>query len=329
MTPVTPVAPAATSIPIQQAAAVPTYAPGSDRLNAFNWFNAQRVMCGFGALNQHASLDQSAQNMADYVRNGYQVTPHRQTPGTPGFTGVTTTDRAIAAGYNSPGPEVVEVSSQYSGGRNLNYGPPAEVITQSYMSAVRGLFSAPYHGLAMLLPFTEVGIANSANVTLVNGMQDYNIAVNVNMGYGSTTNGQLPPAGSGVRTFPCQGVTDVVPALYGEYSAGQPLTPGRMLNTNPIGHPIYVVGEVGKTLALTSAQITQVSTGASVALYAIRVKSNDPNGDIYYRNDWSGYVMPDAPLISGQQYRVVINGTFGGTPFIKDFTFSVGNERAV
>ena len=84
------------------------------------------------------------------------------------------------------------------------------------------------------------------------------------LGYGKDGQGQLPPPDLGIRTYPCEGSTDVAPIMGGEWTdpaMGPGVTPGRDLGTQPTGSTIMVIGEVGKTLALQSVSLTRLSTG--------------------------------------------------------------------
>jgi hypothetical protein len=123
----------------------------------------------------------------------------------------------------------------------------------------------------------------------------------------------------------------VPPKFDGEWTdpaLGAGVTPGRNLQVSPLGTTIMVIGEVNKTLTLSSATVVQVSTGTSIPIFQLRTKANDPMA-VYYRNDWTGYVMPDQPLLPNERYHVTVKGTSGSTPFTRDFTFTTGVQTVM
>ncbi|MFY7907059.1 MAG: hypothetical protein ACOVO0_13040, partial [Burkholderiaceae bacterium] len=69
-----------------------------------------------------------------------------------------------------------------------------------------------------------------------------------------------------------------------------------------------VIGDVDKTLVLQSVSLTRLLTGEPVAMYSVRTRANDPMA-VYYRNDWTGYAMPDKPLAYHERYQVTVSGT--------------------
>lgn len=322
----TPAPNAANSVPIIYSVATPTYVRGSGEEAAFNYLNAERSRCDFGMVAQNTLLDKAARNHASYLRtNPADVTTnrHKETSGAPGFTGVSPQDRAKAVGYQETVGEVFAFDNSW---RNLQYIAAGDFNLVPY-NAIRELMTGPYHALQVFSSAVEVGQGTHMDVAIANGAQTMDAATGFEFGYGKAPDGQLPPAGSGIRTYPCEGTSNILPGFPGEWTGGAPVEGNRNIYSNPLGHPIMVVGEYGKTLELTSATITQVSTGADVGVYALRFKANDPNPSLLW-NDWSGYVFPDKPFIPGQQYRATLNGKSGGVAFAaKTFTFSSGGGR--
>lgn len=323
-TPQTPTPQVTQSVALVSSVAEPTYVRGSGEQLAFDYLNNERTHCGFGKVAQSTQLDVSGLNHASYRAANPTSDPHLEVAGRTGFSGVSPTDRARVAGYVTTATEVLENGHTASIFRNLNF-------TAAYDSnalprdAIRSLLGAPYHAInGAFTPTTDFGVGFHRNESTVNGIQQVDAQVYFQFGYGTTALGQLPPDGTGVRTYPCQGTSNIEPAFYAEYTGGVSITPDRNTGLNPLGHPIIVIGEHGKTLELTSATITQLSSGANLPIYLLRTKANDPNAFLY-RNDWSGYVFPDQPFVSGQQYRATVNGKSGGVAFSKTFVFGVGN----
>lgn len=318
------------SVALQTSVPPATYSAGSDQLLAFNYLNKMRSTCGFGLVKQNTMLDQAAKNHTVYMVENPIGDPHWETEGLAGFTAKYPTDRARLVGYTSKGPEVLENGVSKWSGSNLDLLPPVTATTE-FTEGTRTLLQAPYHAInGMLTPIVEVGSALSLKETVSaqNGTsrwQELKSSYYISFGYGDSLNGQLPASNSGIRTYPCEGSDDSLPIFADEYSAGVPIIPeSRNLSVNPIGAPIMIIGEYGKTLEITSASLIQVSNNFSVPVYAVRTKANDPNA-FYYRNDWSGYIFFDKPLVPNQVYRATITGKSGGMPFSRQFTYKVGN----
>ncbi len=313
------------SVPLITEVAAPSYTLASGELAGFNYLNAERSHCGFGKVAQNTLLDTAGKNHARYYRANPVTSfnsPHDETQGLVGFTGATSADRARAQGYTS---QVMEVGAFANNWRNLEYIGQYDSSVIAYNN-VRVLMSAPYHALTMFSSAVEVGFGTHKDETLANGIQELDAATFFEFGYGNTSAGQLPPTGTGIRTYPCEGTRGILPGFGGEWTGGAPVEGHRNIFVNPLGHPIMVVGEHGKTLTLTSASIIQMATGVDVGIYVLRMKANDPNPNLML-NDWTGYVFPNQKFISGQQYQATINGTSGGIAFSKTFAFWAGQPE--
>ena len=103
-----------------------------------------------------------------------------------------------------------------------------------------------------------------------------------------------------------------------------PIFPDRHPNTQPTGHPIYVVGEHGTHLSIDAAVITRVSNGENVPVYEIRTHGTDTVHGSLYREPWVGFIFPDVPFVPFQSYRVRVEGKSDAKPFVKEFTFTSG-----
>ena len=290
--PVTPAVAAATLVTSVPAA---TYA--GEQAAAFNLLNAERSQCGFGLLAQNAQLDTAAAGHANYLGVN-NTSGHIQVAGQPGFTGVTIADRAANAGYKVG--DVSEIAAARIAGS---------------VSGIRGLLVAPYHLAAAMRGYRDVGIGYSALST--------NSLV-VNFGYASGGSLQLM-SGTDIQTYPCNGSVGASRQL--QYETPNPV-PGRDLVANPIGTPILVAARVGNTLAITSATMIKVSTGASVQMRPAMGMSNDPNkvnGVSYFMSN-EAYVAPEAALDPNSQYQVTVTGTNNGASFSRTFTFTTGTN---
>lgn len=102
---------------------------------------------------------------------------------------------------------------------------------------------------------------------------------------------------------------------------------GRDLATNPLGSSVYIAVHEGQTLAITSASMIKVTTGASVALRPAVTSANDPYAPCAsgcYKSH-EAYIAADAPLDANAQYQVTVNGTNDGTAFSRTFSFTTGS----
>lgn len=234
------------SVALQTVAAPASYStPGIAA--ALDYLNRERLRCGLGALNQNAALDQAAQSHVDYMTANLLGDPHFETPGFVGFTGITPLDRAVAKGYSTVSNEVFEVGVLPWIDNNLKLGGTLTNMDAYPQHAMRADLAAPYHGMGLLSSAVDIGIAFDGRNEVVDGEQHIQMSFFANIGRGQALDGQQPATPS-VRTFPCEGTVDVQPALFGEYLATGPFFPVRHLNTQPTGHPIYVIGEHGTQL---------------------------------------------------------------------------------
>lgn len=262
---------------------------------AYTLINIQRSTCGFGLLAQNLALDASARSHADYsATNG--VVSHDETPGLPGFTGVTPTARAVAKGYGGQAGE--------------------EIAAGNGAFAMRTLLSGPYHLRGLMNGYRDIGIGLASST--VPDQPYFVVELGVPSGAGLQFLG-----GDDIATYPCNGVTGVNFQLRGEIP--NPV-PGRDLSTNPIGTPIFIKVREGNVLTITNATMINVATGAAVALRVPVGGANDPNkfnGVTYYGVN-EAYIAPDAPLARGTLYQVTVGGTNKGVAFSRTFSFTTG-----
>lgn len=281
-----------------------SYAAGSEELAAFNLLNAERIRCGFGALQQNAQLDQAALAHADWmlINNIYA---HEESATYPnGFTGVHSSDRATAAGY--AWMDTVEVIAFGDNGSKAGRGA----------KGVRELLSGVYHAPGALLPMKDVGISVREPADV--GVSTVIVPTEILAG---TTNDHQLLSPSEIATYPCNGTSGTEYQLTAE--SPNPV-PGRNLSTAPLGHTITVMVRHGQTLSLTSAQMQRVADGAAVVLRAPVTGDADPNG-MLASLPHVGYVIPDGPLQPNTSYQVTVAGTNNGTPFQRTFVFTTGS----
>ncbi|MEI7297417.1 CAP domain-containing protein [Paraburkholderia tropica] len=274
----------------------PQYAANSAQLAVFNTINTQRQQCGFPALTENTVLDQAAQAHASYMgQNGGTVTD-TEVAGNPGFTGVTYTDRAAAAGFPA---------ASVAGGVSAGFYTNATLTETAYGEQIAaGWAAGVYHIALTVLPITQVGVG--WNELSYNGYPE--IQSTVTMGSMQKLAGTLP------LTYPCEGTTDVPYQVAGE-SPVPPNTSGAW------GAAIGIEANPGDTIRITSGTLSDTS-GNVVALQVLD-SSTDTTGLI---KAYEGRAYPAVALSKSTTYTATINGTWNGTAFTRTFRYTTGTR---
>lgn len=281
----------------------PTYASGSEELAAFNRLNAERLRCGFGALQQDSRLDLAALAHADWMlRNN--VNSHTESATYPnGFTGINPWDRAMAAGYSSS-----------TIGELITFGDTGSKVGRGDRG-VRELLAVTYHAIGALRPMKDIGISVRAPADV--GVSTILVPTEIVTG---AVDGMQLQASDAVVSYPCEGTKDV-DTQHG-WEDPNPV-PGRNLQTEPLGHPIVIMVRQGQTLVLSAVTMQRVSDGQAVPMRPPVTGAADPNGRL--ANDpHIGYAIPDVPLLPYTAYRVTVRGSNSGALFERVFVFSTG-----
>ena len=273
----------------------PQYAAGSAQLAAFNLVNQQRQQCGFPALVENTQLDQAAANHAQYMTQNGGLVTDTEVSGNAGFTGVTYTDRAAHAGYPS---------SVGAGGVSAGYYTNATLTNTQYgQNLVYGWLSGVYHIGIAVWPVTTVGVG--VGQTTFNGFPQVQGAMTIANLQPMTTSGPL--------TFPCQGTTGIA------YS-GAAETPTPPNTSGACGAPVAVAGNPSDTVMLTSGTMTD--TQGHVINLNLLNSANDPNKEL---PAFESVAYSTTPLVANTTYTVSLAGTYNGTAFSRNFTFTTGN----
>lgn len=284
------------------------YTTGSEEALAFEFLNAERLRCGFGALKQNASLDQAALAHANWMLT-YSTFSHTETADKPNyFTGATPTNRIIAAGYSPIG-----------GTEIIGFGTTPSKTGRG-IRGLRELMATPYHGFGTLMPGRDVGIN-------VRSPQDLGLPtqIPVTIANIATSTSYQMLATDAVVTYPCAGTTGV------DYKMGQESpnpVPGRNLTLTPLGHAINVMVRFGNILEIQSASMLNVEANVAVPLRAPVTADNDVNGMFQQYGRHAGYVIPDVALTPNTTYEVQLTGTNNGNAFSRTFRFSTGADAA-
>lgn len=276
-----------------------TYPVGSEELAAFNLLNDERGRCGFGLVAQNTAIDKAAKAHADYQALNYYFA-HLEDSSLPGFSGISPSDRVLAAGYLNavPGDVSDEMSMISPTNNKAGFGT----------LSVRNLLNAPYHLRGMVGTGRDIGVSIRSTLDVSSSISPA-VFAQYDLAYTKTAGMQLQ-ASSTVNTYPCQGTTGTNYQLTQE--TPNPV-PGRDLVTNPLGSSVYVSVRFGNTLVISNATMTQVSNGANVTLRSpVKYGAND------------GYIAADAPTLPNTAYQVTISGTNNGAGFSTSFTFTTG-----
>jgi uncharacterized protein YkwD len=277
-------APRAASAPVASGDAA------TDALNAANYIRAR---IGLSAFSRSAQLDQSALRHSTYYGQNGSSGPgalgfHTEAPNLPGFSGVTVTDRARAAGY--PGAPMQE---------NMSIG------TNSGGGAALGLTAAPYHRINMLSCHADVGIGV------------------VNRIYTLDFGGVAPhcgPADNQLVAYPFPEQTDVP---IGTHSQEVP-NPMPDIAARQVGYPISLLGAPGTTVTLSSLTVTD-SNGSSIPgrIVGTNTETGAPLGNYVFFMPLPG--SSTGMYEWNTTYIVRAIGSFNGNPFALTWRFTTAS----
>lgn len=295
-----------------------TYAVGSPEYAAFVQLNAERGACGFGFLKQSAKLDQATADANLYfaARAAESVVSarsfaHAEDGGKSGFTGQFPWDRAAFRGYGTAATADVNEDNA------SEYFKPASPLTSNALSArqLTLLLTSVYHVAGLMTARTEVGFAFTRTTT-ADGWDTGRLNLTVGI-----PTGDLRQTSTAVRTYPCQGTTNVAGTFV---PSNESPNPAPDLGAALIGTPIYVNGPEGQTITVTDATVTPSTGGAAIASRLLTY-ANDPvftSQGVHALRLNETFVLPLTPLTKGAAYTVAVTGSSNGVPFSRVFTFT-------
>ncbi len=233
----TPVAASASS----EATASPSSAPSTaaptnarqsnDPVEMLRVHNELRTAVGAPAVRSDDRVTAAAQRHAEYLARSGAI-GHDETPGAPGFTGISVQDRLAAQGYTNATASEVAASSD-SGSEN-----------------VRFLWDLPYHRLGLMHPHTAVSGWGHAEI----GGHTATVGVLVfDFGAAAPDRVRSPAAGQRVAgSWAGQETPDALP-------------PGA---ARPVGYPVMVVYSTARAVDLKNAKLSDAS-GREVAISVV------------------------------------------------------------
>jgi uncharacterized protein YkwD len=263
-------------------------ATGNSATDSINWFNFRRQQVGLPILARNSNIDAAALGHSNYqALNGIT---HEQTPGKPGFTGVTPGDRLTAAGY------------QFSPTSSYAYG---EVIVRtadpSGFNGAEDLIAAIYHRFVIFEPvFKEVG---SGTVTASDGF--------IYMTTDFAVNGMTRVLGDGnITTYPFANQRNVQTNFFSDTESPDPVA-----DRNEVGFPISVHTDITGTIGVQSFTVQpRGGTPLPVQLMTNNVDPQTPAS--------AAAIIPLSPLTGATTYDVQFIGTVDGQNVTRSWTFT-------
>jgi hypothetical protein len=289
-----------------------------DLSDAYAYLNQIRVKAGMIEFSSNSELEAAAFNHANYLADNKDM-GHYESAGTPGFTGVTWSDRAISAGYRSKA-----VSENVSGGNANSF------------DSIDALMSAIYHRFGFLtFDNDEVGIGigkisftdpttNSAYVYKMGNKRLNTLCAGPNFsGFGSYYYGVCNPDINVEATefdnakvmvqgnnpeivlWPVDGDRSVPPAFFEE-------SPDPLPDYSVSGYPISVqFNPLSFTdVNVTSFRLYRTSDNSEVQPTRLLDQNTDPNGKF---SALEFALFPLQRLDWNTEYRVEFQYTASGT----------------
>jgi len=294
---------------------------GSQQEAVFKRVNELRGV-QYGYVKQHASLDAAAQAHANYLKlmieeTGRIVDPHSETASRPGYTGATVAARVAYANYPGTATESI------GGIAGLQTGD----------GFVDGQMKTIYHAAAYQGGWRDIGIGIAQATSPGPSGAPYTQQIVV-INFGVQGAMQWPAAG-GVRLYPLDGQTNVIPRFEIEYEIPRPLP-----ELTLAGHPAFFsVKNVAELNTLTSQTIVNAfemkDSGGNVvpALLMVRPGTNVAGALASARREdgmleaGNFYLVPTAPLANNATYAVVVSVTTPAGTYTKSWSFTTGLPR--
>ena len=283
-----------------QAQAAPSDAlpqePGAPTLTSnipqdgMNWINYRRAQAGMPVVTRNELLDRAARGHSEYQKANNVVT-HEQTPGKPGFTGISQGDRMTAAGY-------VYKNASYAFGEVIS-----ATSSNSGFYMAEELITAIYHRFVIFEPkFKEVGTGAATT-----GAGYTYLTTNF-----ASSNGYGPGIGNpNLVTWPFNGQVKVATNFFSDYEAPDPVP-----NLNEVGYPVSVHADIDVNIVVQAFTI-RPRGGADLETRLIR------EGEVAREPTSSAAsIIPIAVLKRNTTYDVTFTGTLNNVATSKSWSFT-------
>ena len=245
----------------------------------------------------------------------------------PFFGGLDFSDRLLNAKYSNAQYGVTENIAQSVYFNSAGSFLKTDVVATSM---AKSLLAAPYHLRSLMLPTSSA---------VGSGMVLYkpdakNPALNqgyVLVSHASATQATKDTTVSGVFTYPCQGVTDTVTALYSE-SPNPVKGTGRDLYTDPIGQPVYVSMPSANKIKVSNIKFRDTQRNTNVPIQLIDF-DNDPYVNTNYALPANeAFILPLTDALKSCEVNRAANqsqqcGLYGNTKYQVSFDILVDDKN--
>ncbi|WP_440465265.1 CAP domain-containing protein [Psychrobacter sp. ASPA161_6] len=320
----------------------PTENNAQAALSANNQFSLARTSCGLGGLSMDTALDDIAIQHANYIKYVFanssptsfnahvenKISDIASVTGSnnPFFGGLSFTDRLLNANYRNAqygATENIAQSDYYSSAGNF-----LSVDTVA-TSMAKSLLAAPYHLRSLMLPTSS--LVGTGMVTYKpNGKSTANNQGYVLVSHASATQTTKDKSVSGIFTYPCQGMTGTVTALYNETPNPVKGT-GRNLRTDPIGQPVYISMPSAKNIKVSNINFRDTQRNADMPIQLIDF-DNDPYANTNYALPANeAFILPLTDALKSCETKRAANqsqqcGLYGNTKYQVSFDILVDNK---
>lgn len=272
-------------------------------LIASNTFSLARTSCGLGGLSADTALDNIAIQHAKYIKHVFAnstpttFSPHYENKiadivnvtgdNNPFFRGVSFEDRLLQAKYGNARYGVTENIAQ-----SVYYSSVGNIIGSDTVagSMAKSLLAAPYHLRSLMLPGSS--LTGTGMVTYKPfGKDTANNQGYVLVNHASATQATKDNTVAGIFTYPCQGVSGTVTALYNETPSPVKGT-GRDLQTDPIGQPIYVSMPSAQTIDISNVKFHDIQRNMDVPIELLDYRQDPHKNTIYELPANEAFILP-------------------------------------
>ena len=272
-------------------------------LIASNTFSLARTSCGLGGLSADTALDNIAIQHAKYIKHVFAnstpttFSPHYENKiadianvtgdNNPFFRGVSFEDRLLQAKYGNARYGVTENIAQ-----SVYYSSVGNIIGSDIVagSMAKSLLAAPYHLRSLMLQGSS--LTGTGMVTYKPfGKDTANNQGYVLVNHASATQATKDNTVAGVFTYPCQGVSGTVTALYNETPSPVKGT-GRDLQTDPIGQPVYVSMPSAQTIDISNVKFHDTQRNMDVPIELLDYRQDPHKNTIYELPANEAFILP-------------------------------------
>ena len=312
-------------------------------LSANNQFSLARTSCGLSGLSVDTALDDIAIKHANYIKYVFanstptsfnarvenKISDIASLTGSnnPFFGGLDFSDRLLNAKYSNAQYGATENIAQSVYFNSAGSFLKTDVVATSM---AKSLLAAPYHLRSLMLPTSSA---------VGSGMVLYkpdakNPALNqgyVLVSHASATQATKDTTVSGVFTYPCQGVTDTVTALYSE-SPNPVKGTGRDLRTDPIGQPVYVSMPSANKIKVSNIKFRDTQRNTNIPIQLIDF-DNDPYVNTNYALPANeAFILPLTDALKSCEVNRAANqsqqcGLYGNTKYQVSFDILVDDKN--